>query len=69
MKDKRVRVEFAPGCFDDLDVTQEQLDAIIEQIQILAASGQITESGAYDLEGRPVDADLKRQNTRSQRLH
>lgn len=69
MNTKRIRVEFEPGCFDDLDVTQEQLDAIVEQIQALAASGQITESGAYDLEGNPVSTDLKRSTTRGQRLH
>lgn len=66
---QRIKIEFAPGCFDDLDVTQEQLDAIMEQISHLAASGQITKSGAYDLDGRPVDIDLERTTNRTKRLH
>jgi hypothetical protein len=65
----KIKIEFDTNYFDDLDVTQEQLDAIVEQIQALAASGKITESGAYDLEGNPVSTDLKRSTTRGQRLH
>lgn len=69
MSNKRIKIEFEPGCFDGLDVTQEQLDAIVERIRQLALQGQITQSGAYDLDGRAVDVDLERTTVRPQRLH
>lgn len=30
---KKVKIEFAPGCFDDFEGTQEELDAMIAEIE------------------------------------
>jgi hypothetical protein len=38
-------LEFAPGCFDDFEGTQEELDALIEHIKEIFAAGKfLTES-------------------------
>lgn len=42
-KDKTVKVEFAPGCFDNFDGTQQELDEMIEMIRYLAESGKLEE--------------------------
>lgn len=46
-----IQIEFEEGCFDDLadELTQEELDALIDGIFQLAETGEILE------EGIPVD--------------
>ena len=34
-KDNPLKIEFAPGCFDNFEGTQEELDALIKEIQNL----------------------------------
>jgi len=42
---EEMRLEFAPGCFDDFEGTQEELDQLIEQIKDMFAQGKfLTES-------------------------
>jgi hypothetical protein len=41
---KELKVEFAPGCFDQFDGTQEELDELIAEIQKMVASGNILEN-------------------------
>ena len=48
---KELKVEFAPGCFDGFDGTQEELDELIEEIRRMVSSGEILE------QSRPVDFD------------
>jgi hypothetical protein len=48
---KKIKVEFAPGCFDQFDGTQEELDELVQQIQLMAESGELEENS------RPVDVD------------
>lgn len=36
--DKPVKIEFAPGCFDNFDGTQEELDALVADIQNMFAN-------------------------------
>lgn len=48
---KKIKVTFAPGCLDSFDGTQEELDAILEEITRLAETGQLEEMA------RPVDLD------------
>lgn len=43
---KKVVVEFAPGCFDEFDGTQEELDELIEEIKRLAESGEMFENSS-----------------------
>jgi hypothetical protein len=40
MTDKKTKIEFAPGCFDNFDGTQEELDALMVQIQEMFDSGE-----------------------------
>jgi len=40
MTDKKMKIEFAPGCFDNFDGTQEELDSLMQQIQDMFDSGE-----------------------------
>lgn len=48
---KDLKIEFAPGCFDSFDGTQEELDELIAHIKEMFASGE-----AQTL-ARPLDLD------------
>ena len=37
---KNLKVEFAPGCFDNFEGTQEELDELISSIKDMFASGE-----------------------------
>lgn len=48
---KKIEIVFAPGCFDNFEGTQEELDAMIQQIKDMAESGELFEnSTAVDIE-------------------
>ena len=52
---KEVRVEFAPGAFDSLDVEdQDELDAVMKEITEMFANMTPTE---LEAQSRPVDWD------------
>ena len=40
-KKKPVKIEFAPGAFDQFEGTQEELDAFIAELQRMADSGEL----------------------------
>ena len=40
---KTPKIEFAPGCFDNFDGTQEELDEMVAEIQRMAESGELFE--------------------------
>ena len=40
---KNLKIEFAPGCFDNFEGTQEELDGLIAEIQRMFASGEVRE--------------------------
>ena len=42
--DKKFKVEFAPGCFDNFEGTQEELNEFIAEITRMAESGELIES-------------------------
>lgn len=42
-EDKKITIEFAPGCFDNFEGTQEELDAFVDEIKRLAESGELLE--------------------------
>jgi hypothetical protein len=48
---KPLEVVFAPGCFDDFDGTQEELDEMIAEINRMAETGELFERSL------PVDLD------------
>ena len=41
--DKKIKIEFAPGCFDNFSGSQEELDELIAEIQKMADSGELFE--------------------------
>ena len=48
---KEIKVIFEPGCFDDFEGTQEELDAMMAEIQRMADTGELFENA------EPVDFD------------
>jgi hypothetical protein len=42
-KKPKIKIEFAPGAFDQFEGTQEELDAFIIEIQRMADSGELEE--------------------------
>lgn len=48
---KPLEIVFAPGCFDDFEGTQEELDEMIAEINRLAETGELFERSL------PVDLD------------
>lgn len=41
---KTMEVIFVPGCFDDFEGTQEELDMFVEMIQNMAKDGSLLEN-------------------------
>ena len=41
MSDKKIKIEFAPGAFDQFEGTQEELDEFIAELQRMAESGEL----------------------------
>ena len=48
---KQIKIEFAPGCFDNFDGTQEELDGLMADLQRMVESGELFERA------RPVNVD------------
>ena len=49
--DKKIKIEFAPGCFDSFTGTQEELDELVAEIQKMAETGELFEkSNALDID-------------------
>jgi hypothetical protein len=38
---KPLKIEFAPGCFDNFDGTQEELDDLVSELTRLVESGEL----------------------------
>lgn len=41
--EKKMKIVFAPGCFDDFEGTQEELDEMVAELTRLAESGELME--------------------------
>jgi hypothetical protein len=48
---KELKIEFAPGCFDNFDGTQEELQEMIAQIR------QMVNDGTLEENSKPVDPE------------
>ncbi len=48
---KEVKIEFAPGCFDQFEGTQEELDQLIQEIKDMFANGTAQDKA------RPITED------------
>ncbi len=40
---KEVKIHFAPGCFDNFEGTQEELDQLVQSIRHMVDSGELFE--------------------------
>ena len=43
MTDKKPEIKFAPGCFDNFDGTQEELQDLLAEIHQMVESGELFE--------------------------
>jgi hypothetical protein len=44
MTKKKMKITFAPGAFDTFDGTQEELDALVAELERMAESGELEEN-------------------------
>ena len=76
---KKLEVVFAPGCFDEFDGTQEELDELMKQIMEMAENGTLEENSTpinledfdledFDLEDLNEDTNIKDINP-GRKLH
>lgn len=57
MTDKKIKVVFAPGALDNLDMSQEEMDEFVKMIEDKVADGSLfTESRQLDPDN-PDDAE------------
>lgn len=61
--DKKLKVEFAPGCFDNFEGTQEELDEMIAEIMRMAETGELAEHSTQmtEEEFNELPDDIKEQ--------
>jgi hypothetical protein len=57
---KKIEVHFAPGCFDNFDGTQEELDEMMAEINRLVQSGEIMTKAR-----RMTDAEVEEMMSQS----
>ena len=44
MTDKEITIVFSPGCFDNFDGSQEELDQLVKDIQDMLSDGSLFEN-------------------------
>ena len=54
---KPMKIEFAPGCFDQFDGTQEELDEMVAEIQRMFDNGEFEENSRLLTEDDLEDLD------------
>lgn len=55
-KKEKLKIEFAPGCFDEFDGTQEELDELIKSLQNMSLDEIIEQSEPLDYDD--IDDDV-----------
>lgn len=62
----KLKIEFAPGCFDSFDGTQEELDELINEIRMMVDDGTFEEKSTRlpEEEEEAILEILQRRNTR-----
>lgn len=53
------KIVFAPGCFDDFEGTQEELDELIAEIHQLVDSGELFNNATPIIEDEFTDEELE----------
>lgn len=56
--EKPLKIVFAPGCFDNLDMSQEELDEFVKMIQDKVADGTLFEESRALDPNDPEDIEL-----------
>lgn len=56
---KTLKIEFAPGCFDSFEGSQEELDELIAEITRMAQSGELMEKSRKIDFDEPTDEDIE----------
>jgi hypothetical protein len=56
---KKLKIEFAPGAFDNFDGTQEELDELIAEITRMAETGELAENARRIDIDDPSDEDIE----------
>lgn len=66
-----IEIAFDPEYLEQADLTQDQIDALCQNIRSLIESGLVQSGGVYDLEGNAIDIDMDNlvKQFRPQRLH
>lgn len=54
----KLKVVFAPGCFDDMDMSQEELDEFVKMIQDKVEDGTLFEESRQLDPENPEDIEL-----------
>jgi hypothetical protein len=64
---KPLKLEFDPGCFDNFEGTQEELDEFVAQIQAMAESGLLFENSVEmtDEDLAELDEETRQQIIRA----
>ncbi len=55
--DKKLKIEFAPGCFDSFEGTQEELDQMIKEITEMIDSGKFFEKAQVLKPGEDLEIE------------
>jgi hypothetical protein len=64
-KPKATKIEFAPGCFDNFDGTQEELDELVSEIHRMFESGELKEN-SHEVDIEDLDEDIVEAIMRSE---
>jgi len=56
---KTPKIEFAPGCFDNFEGSQEELDELIREITRMIESGELQENSRLIDFDDPTEEDLE----------
>ena len=54
----KYKITFAPGCFDEFDGTQEELDQLVAMLTEMAESGELAEKGVPLDELEDIDEEV-----------
>jgi glycosyltransferase A (GT-A) superfamily protein (DUF2064 family) len=55
------KIVFAPGCFDNLDVSQEELDKLMADLQQMVEDGTLFENSRLLDENDPEDLEIMKK--------
>lgn len=55
------KIVFAPGCFDNLDVSQEELDELMANLEQMVEDGTLFENSRLLDENDPEDLEIMKR--------